>query len=50
MDPTRTQGTAAPGLRFDSTDERLANLYTLIDFDSDYANTYDAWVNAGPIE
>jgi len=36
------------GIRIDWTDERLAILSTLIDFDGDYAATYDAWLEAGP--
>jgi len=36
------------GIRFDWTDNRLAILSTLIDFDGDYQNTYDLWLEAGP--
>jgi len=36
------------GIRIDWTDERLAILSTLSDFDGAYAATYDAWLEAGP--
>jgi hypothetical protein len=36
------------GIRFDWTDDRLAILSTVIDFESDYGLTYQAWVDAGP--
>lgn len=36
------------GIRFDWTDDRLAVLSTLIDFDGDYQNTYQTWLEAGP--
>lgn len=38
------------GIRFDWTDDQLSILSTLIDFDGDYKNTYDLWLNAGPVE
>jgi len=37
------------GIRFDWTDDRLGIFSTLIDFDGDYENTYNLWVDAGPI-
>lgn len=38
------------GIRFDWTDDRVNILSSLIDFDGDYASTFDQWVNAGPNE
>ena len=38
------------GIRFDWTDDQLVILSTLIDFDGDYENTYNFWVNAGPVD
>ena len=37
------------GIRFDWTDDTLSILSVLIDFDSDYQNTHDLWLEAGPI-
>jgi hypothetical protein len=36
------------GIRFDWTDDNLLILSTLFDFDGDYENTYNLWVEAGP--
>lgn len=36
------------GIRFDWTDDRLSILSTVIDFDGDYENTHQLWLNAGP--
>lgn len=36
------------GIRVDWTDDRLSILSTLIDFDGDYQNAYQAWLEAGP--
>lgn len=36
------------GIRFDWTDSRLSILSTLIDFEGDYQNTQQAWLDAGP--
>jgi hypothetical protein len=38
------------GIRFDWTDDVLSILSTLIDFDSDYENTYNLWLDAGPVD
>jgi len=38
------------GIRFDWTDDVLSILSTLVDFDSDYENTYNMWLNAGPVD
>ena len=38
------------GIRFDWTDDQLAILSTLIDFDGDYENTYNLWLDAGPVD
>jgi hypothetical protein len=38
------------GIRFDWTDNVLAILSTLVDFDGDYQNTYNLWLNAGPVD
>ena len=37
------------GIRFDWTDDALVIMASLFDFDADYQNTFDLWVNAGPI-
>jgi hypothetical protein len=37
------------GIRFDWTDDLTSILSSLIDFDGSYKDTYDSWVNAGPI-
>ena len=36
------------GIRFDWTDDQLFILSTLFDFEGDYENTYQAWVDGGP--
>jgi len=38
------------GIRFDWTDNVLAILSTLVDFDGDYENTFNMWLNAGPVD
>jgi hypothetical protein len=38
------------GIRFDWTDDRLNVLSTLVDFEGRYGNTFDAWIEAGPLE
>jgi hypothetical protein len=37
------------GIRFDWTDDLTSILAGLIDFEGSYKDTYDQWVNAGPI-
>ena len=37
------------GIRFDWTDDLTSILSSLIDFDGSYQDTYDEWVDAGPI-
>ena len=37
------------GIRFDWTDDLTNILSSLIDFDGSYKDTYDQWVDAGPI-
>jgi hypothetical protein len=37
------------GIRFDWTDELTSILSSLIDFEGSYKDTYDVWVDAGPI-
>ena len=37
------------GIRFDWTDDLTSILSSLIDFDGSYQDTYDQWVDAGPI-
>jgi hypothetical protein len=39
----------AVGIRFDWTDNDLLILSTLFDLEGDYQNTYNLWVDAGPI-
>jgi hypothetical protein len=37
------------GIRFDWTDDLTSIVSTLVDLDGSYKDTYDQWVNAGPI-
>ncbi len=37
------------GIRFDWTDDMTSILSTMIDFEGSYKDTYDQWVDAGPI-
>jgi len=37
------------GIRFDWTDDTTAILSSLIDFQGNYSDTYDQWLNAGPL-
>jgi hypothetical protein len=37
------------GIRFDWTDDALVILSTLVDFEGDYENTYNLWIDAGPV-
>jgi len=49
---TRGRVQCAPqgvGIRFDWTDDQLMILSSLFDFEGDYQNTYNLWVDAGPI-
>jgi hypothetical protein len=49
---TRGRVQCAPqgaGIRFDWTDDQLRILSTLFDFEGDYENTYNLWVDAGPV-
>jgi len=51
-DETRGRVQCAPqgvGIRFDWTDDQLRILSTLFDFEGDYENTYNLWVDAGPV-
>lgn len=51
-DTTRGRVQCAPqavGIRFDWTDDQLLILSTLFDFEGDYQNTYNLWVDAGPV-
>jgi hypothetical protein len=38
------------GVRFDWTDDVLIVLSTLVDFEGDYENTNQMWLNAGPVD
>jgi len=38
------------GIRFDWTDDRVNILSSMVDFDGNYARTYDDWQVAGPNE